>query len=456
MGCPKPVLEWHGSTLVRRVAGIVARAVDGPVVLVRSRNQSLPPLPEVFAVLDDEDEGRGPLAGLSAGLAALQGCCEIAYVSSTDVPFLHPAFVRRVVAGLGDEVDACVPFVRGLRQPLSAAYRVGLAPLVRRLLDSDRLRVSALLEACRSGELDETALLADKDLARFDPGLQSVTNLNDPGEYREAALRPPPTVRVEWPGERASPRRRQPVRRPCPSRSSPAGQGPGGNARGRHRGSRRGARIKSHRPVERGPDTPRPRGTPRRGRRGLVCPGGHSPMTTVSEARELCGRAVHVAACGAAGIAEVLVRRKPVVAVPPTGDEKRPIGSDLAKGQFYDTNSLMLAALAEETGCDTIVLPIQPDDSRARNRHGLPNSLCEVRWRDRAAERRLGARGQRPRRSLYSMIWAVLPCGSPRGYATSQTASSGPMASGSARYTSRQDRRLPGRAATSDEQATAS
>ncbi|MGA2803226.1 MAG: molybdenum cofactor guanylyltransferase [Acidimicrobiales bacterium] len=203
MGCPKPILEWHGSTLVRRVAGIVARGVDGPVVLVRSRDQSLPPLPEDFEVLDDEVEGRGPLSGLSAGLTALQGRCEVAYVSSTDVPFLHPAFVRRVVGGLGDEVDACVPFVRGFRQPLSAAYRVGLAPLVRSLLNSDRLRVSALLAACRSSELDEAALLADQDLARFDPGLESVTNLNDPDEYREAALRPPPTVRVEWPDERA-------------------------------------------------------------------------------------------------------------------------------------------------------------------------------------------------------------------------------------------------------------
>lgn len=79
---------------------------------------------------------------------------------------------------------------------------------------------------------------------------------------------------------------------------------------------------------------------------------------------------MHVAACGAAGIAEVLVRRKPVVAVLPTGDEIRPIGSDLAKGQFYDTNSLLLAALAEETGCEAIVLPIQPDDSRARGLRG--------------------------------------------------------------------------------------
>ena len=33
MGSPKAALEWHGSTLLRRVAGIVGRAVDGPVVV---------------------------------------------------------------------------------------------------------------------------------------------------------------------------------------------------------------------------------------------------------------------------------------------------------------------------------------------------------------------------------------------------------------------------------------
>ena len=73
-------------------------------------------------------------------------------------------------------------------------------------------------------------------------------------------------------------------------------------------------------------------------------------------------RPVDVAACGAAGVTEVLVRRKPIVAVLPTGDEIRPIGADIAPGQFYDTNSLMLAALAEEIGCEAIVLPIEPDD----------------------------------------------------------------------------------------------
>ena len=40
MGAPKATLEWHGSTLVRRAAGIVARVVDGPVVVVRAAARS--------------------------------------------------------------------------------------------------------------------------------------------------------------------------------------------------------------------------------------------------------------------------------------------------------------------------------------------------------------------------------------------------------------------------------
>ncbi|MDF3051507.1 MAG: molybdopterin-guanine dinucleotide biosynthesis protein A-like protein [Pseudonocardia sp.] len=35
MGASKAALEWHGSTLLRRTVGAVARVVDGPVVIVR-------------------------------------------------------------------------------------------------------------------------------------------------------------------------------------------------------------------------------------------------------------------------------------------------------------------------------------------------------------------------------------------------------------------------------------
>jgi putative molybdopterin biosynthesis protein len=73
-------------------------------------------------------------------------------------------------------------------------------------------------------------------------------------------------------------------------------------------------------------------------------------------------RPVDVAAAGAAGMTELAVRRAPVVAVIPTGDEIRPIGADLKPGELPDTNSLMLAAQAAEAGCEVVRREVVPDD----------------------------------------------------------------------------------------------
>jgi putative molybdopterin biosynthesis protein len=76
-------------------------------------------------------------------------------------------------------------------------------------------------------------------------------------------------------------------------------------------------------------------------------------------------RPVDVAACAAAGVADLAVRRAPVVAVIPTGDEIRPLGAALAPGDILDTNSLMLAAQAREVGCVARVAPVVGDDPDA-------------------------------------------------------------------------------------------
>ncbi|MGH3910268.1 MAG: molybdopterin-binding protein, partial [Pseudonocardiaceae bacterium] len=73
-------------------------------------------------------------------------------------------------------------------------------------------------------------------------------------------------------------------------------------------------------------------------------------------------RAVDVAAAAAAGVDDVVVRRRPVVAVLPTGDEIRPLGTEPGPGEILDTNSLMLAGQAREHGCEALTLPIEPDD----------------------------------------------------------------------------------------------
>jgi molybdopterin-guanine dinucleotide biosynthesis protein A len=214
MGSPKAALEWHGSTLLRRVTGIVARSVSGPVVVVSAPGQELPALNQTVEVVADEREGRGPLEGLAAGLAAVGDRAAVAYVSSTDVPLLHPAFVRHVVGALGDGVDIVLPEVGGYRQPLSAAYRLDLLSTVQELIANDRMRPAFLFERCRVTHLTAEEMLRDASLARLDPELGSVRNLNEPADYERARAMPAPEIQVEKFGPLAtqSGSRRQTVR----------------------------------------------------------------------------------------------------------------------------------------------------------------------------------------------------------------------------------------------------
>ena len=196
MGTPKAALEWHGSTLLRRIVAIVARGVDGPVVVVRAPGQELPSLPGSVEVVEDAREGRGPLQGLAAGLGAVADHADVAFASSTDAPLLHPAFVRRVVGALADDVDVVLPRAGGYPHPLAAAYRTTLLPIVERLLAADRLRPAFLFDECRVLRLDEDALLADPVLAAADPALDSVLNVNEPADYEAARARPAPEITV--------------------------------------------------------------------------------------------------------------------------------------------------------------------------------------------------------------------------------------------------------------------
>jgi molybdenum cofactor guanylyltransferase len=197
MGTAKAALEWHGSTLLRRTVGILARATDGPVVVVRAPGQELPALPPETEVVEDPHEGLGPVQGLAAGLAAVADRAEVAFVSSTDMPFLHPAFVRRVLRAVEDGVDVGLPVARGYPQPLAASYRTALAPVAAKLVAEERLRPAFLFEECVVDRLDENALLTDPVLAALDPRLDSVVNVNEPGDYQAARARPAPEVTIQ-------------------------------------------------------------------------------------------------------------------------------------------------------------------------------------------------------------------------------------------------------------------
>ena len=187
MGRPKAWLPFGDETMLQRVVRIVREVVD-PVVVVAAPDQDVPSLPAEIEIVRDIEQGRGPMQGLLAGLTALEGKVDAAYLSSCDVPLLQPAFVQRMIDLLGDHAIA-VPQVDGFPHPLAAVYRLAVQPAVRELLAANRLRPAFLFDA-----LPTVRVSADQ-LVVVDPQLLSLRNLNTPDEYeavlREFAVSPP-------------------------------------------------------------------------------------------------------------------------------------------------------------------------------------------------------------------------------------------------------------------------
>jgi molybdopterin-guanine dinucleotide biosynthesis protein A len=163
--------------MVVHVVETLRSAVD-EVVAVSSADLELPPLNARVVV--DRVPGLGPLAGIREGLAHIEA--ELAYVTSTDAPFLRPGFVEAMLSFGG----AAAPVVDGRVQTLAAVYPRTALARAEQLIDARRLRPLYLLEA-----ESYRAVLADEL-----PELESLRSLNTPEEYLRAVMetRGEPTV----------------------------------------------------------------------------------------------------------------------------------------------------------------------------------------------------------------------------------------------------------------------
>ncbi|MFQ5844419.1 MAG: molybdenum cofactor guanylyltransferase [Planctomycetota bacterium] len=175
MGRDKGSLPFGPETLLRRTIRLVSEAVPEIRVVARAGQE----IPGGLEVVRDPAEGLGPLAGLAAGLAAMRA--ERAFVTSCDVPFLRPAYVRRMLE-LSRGHAVAVPLVDGYHMTTSAVYSRDVLPVARQLVAERRLRPLFLVEA-----VDARIVTAD-ELHDVDPDLESFRNCNTRQDY-EAALR---------------------------------------------------------------------------------------------------------------------------------------------------------------------------------------------------------------------------------------------------------------------------
>ena len=185
MGTAKAALDWHGTSLVYRTASVLAR-VAAPVVVVRAPDQHLPPLPPEVEVVVDRAEGRGPLEGMAAGMRAVGDRAVAAFVAATDMPMLHPEFVRSIAAALGD-ADVALPVIGGHNHPLAAVYRTALRAKIEDLLAAGRLRPAYVWEDAVLRRVDESS-------ARHP---ESVGNVNTPEEFAAVLALPLPLIGID-------------------------------------------------------------------------------------------------------------------------------------------------------------------------------------------------------------------------------------------------------------------
>jgi molybdopterin-guanine dinucleotide biosynthesis protein A len=175
MGRAKALLPWQGRTLLEHVVATLA-PIAAPIVVVAAPEQELPRLPEQVLIVRDAIAGEGPLRGLEAGLSALVGRAEIAFVCGCDMPEISPKLVVQLASQLGKHAAVVIDDA-GHWQPLHAFYRVDLLDSLRTALAAGERSPVRWLRT-----LDPIVVSAEA-LRAVDPELRSWHGVNTPEEY---------------------------------------------------------------------------------------------------------------------------------------------------------------------------------------------------------------------------------------------------------------------------------
>ena len=149
-----------------RVIVVVSHGADAPSVASDAR----------VVIARDEEEDRGPLAGLAAGLARVE--TEWALVAGGDMPELVPEVLTELLRCARETGAVAVALAdAGDARPLPCALEVARAlTTAERLLASDQLRLRDLLAEVRTVAIDEPSWTA------FDPERRTLFDVDEPSD----------------------------------------------------------------------------------------------------------------------------------------------------------------------------------------------------------------------------------------------------------------------------------
>jgi molybdenum cofactor guanylyltransferase len=177
MGRPKSLLLFDGEPLILHIVRALKR-MFAETVIVAAPEQELPDVPAIL--VRDDVAYQGPVGGIYYGLKAASG--NFCFVTSCDVPFLNLALISHLTSHILNH-DVVVPHWEDRFQPLHAAYRTSVLPLLKEQLDRGELRPVYLFDKVR------TCRIGEDEIRRFDPEGLSFLNMNTPDDYERALRR---------------------------------------------------------------------------------------------------------------------------------------------------------------------------------------------------------------------------------------------------------------------------
>lgn len=173
MGTNKALLRIdEKETLIARVVSNMA-ALSDDLVVVSNTPEHYTDLPVRHT--GDIFPGRGPLAGLHAGLSVARH--PWSFAMACDMPLVDRRLVRFMVL-LSAGHQAVVPRVDGQPEPLHALYSKEALPAIEQRLEAGDLRVISFYPAI------QVRFVEPHEWAIFDPERRSFANANTPEEWQ--------------------------------------------------------------------------------------------------------------------------------------------------------------------------------------------------------------------------------------------------------------------------------
>lgn len=173
MGENKAFLTVNGERLIDRTVRLF-NAVFKEVIIVT--NSLLDYIEQNATIVSDIFPDKGALGGIYTGL--FYASQERAFVAACDMPFLNRDFLEYMIRQ-AEGFDIVVPETAEGPQPLHAVYSRRCLPVIRGLIDKNRLKITGFYKG-------HHLLTIPLDVVHaFEPGERMFLNLNTPEDLRD-------------------------------------------------------------------------------------------------------------------------------------------------------------------------------------------------------------------------------------------------------------------------------